>query len=275
MQNLFNKENSLLDHLLNNFYLVTRDFYQSNCTSLTILMNELQISTIPLRLNLLHVIFENDIFNYEIPAFRGAVSKIAGFENILFHNHIGNSLRYSYPLIQYKTLQRKPMLICLEKGVNEAHHFFQNIQEGILLGEREYELKINKLELSNKLVSIDNVIHSYKMLNWLPFNQDNIKTYSTIQNEMDKLLFLEKILIGNIISFAKGITWNVTDKIWIRIEKLEKKKPISIKGSKRIAMDIEFQSNVLMPSYLGLGKNTSIGFGTVIKADNKKYKSRA
>ena len=59
----------------------------------------------------------------------------AGRENTLFHNHLGKDYRFSYPLIQYKRIRKKPHLFCIEDGVDEVHHFFENKQEGLMLGE--------------------------------------------------------------------------------------------------------------------------------------------
>ena len=55
--------------------------------------------------NILTIKFSNHISKEEIPLFRGAVISTLEQNNILFHNHNDdNSLRYSYPLIQYKRI---------------------------------------------------------------------------------------------------------------------------------------------------------------------------
>ncbi|MDF1573303.1 MAG: CRISPR-associated endonuclease Cas6 [Bacteroidales bacterium] len=216
-------------------------------------------------LRILQVIFENDIRGYEIPAFRGAVTRIAGLQNILFHNHEGNNFRYSYPLIQYKTYKEKPMLICIEQGVNEAHHFFENIQEGIMLGNRPYELRINSLNLFQAELRIDTRFNQYVLLNWLPFNQENYKTFNQLNNQVEEVLLLEKILTGNILSFAKGVAWRIDQEIKVRITEVGKPKPVSVKSVTRIAIKAAFQSNVVLPELIGLGKNVSTGFGTIRK----------
>ena len=110
------------------------------------------------KVRILTVLFENDISMAEIPYFRGAIIQIAGIENELFHNHNKNGFRYAYPLIQYKRINKKPMLFCLEDGVHSAHHFFSNQQEGIMLGNRNYNLIVNDLNLSATQVSVSEQI---------------------------------------------------------------------------------------------------------------------
>jgi len=85
------------------------------------------------RIRVLDIEFENDIQPWEVPAFRGAVIESAGRKNILFHNHKQDKFVYSYPLIQYKRIGKKPHLVCIDDGVDEIHKFFESMQEGVFL----------------------------------------------------------------------------------------------------------------------------------------------
>ena len=64
----------------------------------------------------LTVFYDTEISDKEIPLFRGAVLKSLGDSaNVLYHNHTGEeTFRYSYPLIQYKRLNRKALVINTE-----------------------------------------------------------------------------------------------------------------------------------------------------------------
>jgi hypothetical protein len=216
-----------------------------------------------IKLRILDVTFENPIEVWEVPAFRGAVIESAGRENILFHNHKKGSFRYAYPLIQYKRIGSKPHLFCIEEGVDEVHHFFENKQEGLILGDRPYELKVEQIRLNKFTIQVWDKTFNYTLYDWLPLNQENYKSFKALSSEMDQIEFLEKILTGNIISFAKGINWGVDKEIKLRIDKIIKTKIISVKGIKREAFGIDFKSNVFLPNHLGLGKNASLGFGIV------------
>ncbi|MBK8558282.1 MAG: hypothetical protein IPL65_22290 [Lewinellaceae bacterium] len=77
------------------------------------------------KIKYLTIRFKNDIGFQELRKFRGAVINVAGKENTLFHNHQNGNFRYSYPLIQYKRIDNKAALICLEDGVHEVHAFFR------------------------------------------------------------------------------------------------------------------------------------------------------
>jgi hypothetical protein len=220
------------------------------------------------KIRILDIEFENEIAVWEVPAFRGAIIETAGRENTLFHNHLGKDYRFAYPLIQYKRIRKKPHLICIEDGVDEVHHFFENKQEGLLLGKREYELKVDSIRLNNFTLQVWDRSFNYFMQDWLPLSQKNYAEFKLLTSEIEKLEFLERILKGNILSFAKGVDWNVDSEIKLRIHDIVRTNIISIKGIKRESYTLNFTSNCFLPNYIGLGKNASLGFGVVW--ENKK-----
>jgi hypothetical protein len=72
---------------------------------------------------------------------------------------------------------------------------------------------------------------------------------------------LKRILIGNILTFAKGVDWWIEDEI-IVVPQL-KAIDIQFKNQKMLGFVGEFYSNVCLPDYIGLGKSTARGFGMV------------
>ena len=215
------------------------------------------------KIRLLDITFENEITPWEIPAFRGAVMATAGHSHILFHNHQGDGYRFGYPMIQYKRIRIKPHLVCIEEGVDEVHHFFENKQEGLMLGNRPYELRVDEIRLNRFTMQVWDRNFSYFMQDWLPLNQDNYRQFKDLKSEIDQFEFLEKILRGNILSFAKGIGWLVDKEIKVRIGEILRVNIITVKGVKREAYTLRFSTNVFIPNHIGLGKNASLGFGVV------------
>jgi hypothetical protein len=219
--------------------------------------------TILKKIRLLDVAFENEILAWEVPAFRGAVIESAGRKNILFHNHENDKFVYSYPLIQYKRIGKRPHLICIDDGVDEIHKFFENIQEGVFLNERPYELKIGKLGLNTFTMQVWDKAFRYNIFDWLPLNQENFNKFRILTDESEQIQFLNKILTGNILSFAKGINWEVDKPIITKIDKIVHRKSLRIKGVNREVFDVLFKTNVFLPNNIGLGKNCSLGFGII------------
>jgi hypothetical protein len=221
------------------------------------------------KVRILDVEFENEIKVWEVPAFRGAVIATAGKENILFHNHLDKEYRFSYPLIQYKRIRNKPHLLCIEEGVDQVHHFFENKQEGLMLGDRPYELNVENIRLNRFTMQVWDKSFNYFIQDWLPLNQNNYQEFKQIDSEIEQFEFFEKILKGNILSFAKGINWTVEKKIKVRINEIIRKNIIKVKGVSREAYTLTFSSNVFLPNHIGIGKNASMGFGVVKEVRRK------
>lgn len=217
------------------------------------------------KIRYLSVRFKEKIKEWEIPLFRSAIIHVAGKEHVLFHNHLEDGYLYKYPLIQYKTIQQKPAIICLDKGIEEIYHFFNKKSWDLMLNDKLYKSEIDDLKLNNHVLQVWDSFFQYKIVKWLPLNEKNYATYNSIHDESERKNFLENILCGNILSFAKGVDWRVEKEIKCRIKKITNIRWIGYKQTKLLSMDIHFDSNVSIPYYIGLGKGASKGYGIVKK----------
>ena len=216
------------------------------------------------KLRYLTIQFESEIAPYEVAAFRGAIAQKAGLEHVIFHNHQKDgTVIYQYPAIQYKRIGRNAAIVCIEEGVDEIHHFFQSRTWNIFIGDKELALKVKSLNMNQITMQVWEKMFDYEINNWLPLNQENFKAFGELEGLKDKIEFLEKKLIGNIISMAKGIEWDVDKEIKLAISKLEEPKIVKHKNQKLLSFRAIFKTNVFIPNYLGLGKSASTGFGVV------------
>jgi hypothetical protein len=81
---------------------------------------------------------------------------------------------------------------------------------------------------------------------------------------------LERILIGNILSFAKGIEWKIDQPIKLNITHVALERLNKMKDIKVAVLDIRFNCNVALPDWIGLGKGVSKGFGIINQIRNMK-----
>ncbi|PXX16633.1 hypothetical protein EJ73_02739 [Hoylesella shahii DSM 15611 = JCM 12083] len=72
---------------------------------------------------------------------------------------------------------------------------------------------------------------------------------------------LQRILTGNILSMLKGLGIRVEQRVEVHIKHLEERPNVIFKGVKLYCANISFDSNVLLPQHVGLGKHASVGFG--------------
>lgn len=213
---------------------------------------------------------ENEITFNEIPFFRGAILHTLGNAPLLFHNHINDTqFRYSYPLIQYKRINGKAAIFCIGDGINEIGNYLSSQDFQITIKNRQIDLVIDKVFSKRHLIQLWNSLFYYRIRNWVALNSKNYQRYKEIENITEQIEFMENILIGNILSFAKGIGISINDSLNCKLISLSKPHLKLAKGVKMMVFDAEFKTNISLPDYIGIGKHASIGFGTIVRNYNK------
>ncbi|WP_337940462.1 CRISPR-associated endonuclease Cas6 [Parabacteroides sp.] len=214
------------------------------------------------RVKILYVRFNNELRNDEIEMFRGAVlSKLQETSSVLFHNHVGKNFRYSYPLIQYKRLAGKASIVCLEEGTEAIGELFSAGDFSFRIGTRMVKMEIALITARQVLVQPWGTSFTYRLNRWLPLNEENYRVYQTLEGLVDRSVFLEKKLIGNILSFAKGIGIYLEDEVVCKILDMEEPYWVMYKGVRMMAFNIRFKTNLSLPDSIGLGKGVSLGSG--------------
>ena len=215
---------------------------------------------------ILTIRFENEIRREEIACFRGAIINAMENADVLFHNHTDDdSLRYAYPLIQYKRINQKAAIVCLGEGTEAIGEFFADSNFDVVLGDHEVHLIIDHIDASQCLVQCWDELFSYHLRRWLPFNKQNYENFQQLEGIADKCVFLERLLVGNILSFAKGLGIRLEQEVVCKITQLSEPMTIVHKGVRLMGFDVEFSTNVSLPDYIGLGKGVSVGKGTISK----------
>ncbi len=216
-----------------------------------------------MKIKLFMVVFDFELKKEKIPAFRGAVVEKVGRENILFHNHLEQNFLYGYPLIQYKIIGKYPAMVCVNQGTEEILKFFQQTDWDMMIHGQRIQTEIRSIGYDDFICELSPVPLNYRIYNWFALNESNFIRFSVLENEKEKTEFLEKIMIGNIISFAKGIGWTVDGQIQITIPNLPKLHIFSFKKFQMVGFNLDFTANISLPDFIGLGKSVSRGFGMI------------
>lgn len=178
----------------------------------------------------------------------------------ILHNHSDNKYLYRYPLVQYKVIKNKLLVVGVKEGASTLLK--------LLINEDDIFLEDKQIEVYQKTISKNVVDYgvvqdyiSYKFETpWIALNQKNINQYND-GNNIEKEELLKKVLIGNIISMSKGLNYTVENKIHVWVDL--KEKDVKLKGIKHKAFIGNFKVNFKLPDYIGLGKSVSRGFGTI------------
>lgn len=221
------------------------------------------------KIRVLKVDFDKELPNYQIPGFRGAIIAKAGRESGFFHNHTETGFVYRYPLIQYKTIGRKVSIVCVEEGVDEMFKLFTSPDWNIQLGQEQISLNIERLNVNQFNMQVWDHNFQYRITNWLALNQDNYHNFIKLESLGSKIEFLEGLLKANILAFAKGVDWFIDKEVKVSITKMDEPFARSFKRQKLMAFNVEFSTNAFLPSFIGLGKGVSHGFGIVFQNKQK------
>jgi hypothetical protein len=179
----------------------------------------------------------------------------------LLHNHYEDgTLRYQYPLIQYKVINKIPTLVALNEGAELLSSLFLKIDQ-IKLDGKAYPVFSKNIEQRKIAAGIGESLYEYRFDTlWMALNQQNHKEYIRLNPE-EKGEKLNRVLRNNILSFYKGAGIWLDDKVMTRGKFTEKE--TKFKDNKMLAFGGSFVTNALLPAGIGLGKSVSRGFGTI------------
>ena len=206
---------------------------------------------------ILTIKYSEDISQKEIPFFRGAVIQTVENSSFLFHNHDGEKFRYAYPLVQYKRINGKAAIVCVGNGTDCKDALLSASNFDCQLGKRNAGMRIESYNMDLACIGCDEE-HKYQLHNWLPLNSKNYKQFQATESLVERIRMLEKVLVGNILSFLKGVDVHLDQQLNVYITKIADQ---HLTRYKRVKFDIEFNANIVLPPFIGLGKNASVGYG--------------
>ncbi len=201
---------------------------------------------------------------------RGAIAGLYPNE-ILLHQHYDDGLvKYKYPLVQYKHINKKCLIIGIEDGAKLLNDL-NLIGKTILLFNSKYRIIKKNISFQELSFGITKTVLFYSFLTpWLALNEKNYEQYQKLGTWEKRKVLLEKILIGNIISMSKSLGYTVPEPIRANVDRIKEVKSY-LKGTPMLGFIGTFSVNFEIPDYWGIGKSVSRGFGTIKRV--KEFKN--
>ncbi len=214
---------------------------------------------------LVTVLFKNRISFEEIPFFRGCMIRMSG-NNDLYHNHNDLGFNYVYPLIQYKSIKGCAAIVGINKGGEAVEQLIDlNKQLVCQLGNRKVEMEVATVRSEKVFVTCDENMQTYALQGWLPLNSMNYREYQCLESLSERVNMLEKILVGNVLSFAKGVDVFLDSRVICKILELKNTGIVFYKDVGLMSFSVVFRINVVLPDFIGLGKAVSINNGVITR----------
>lgn len=212
----------------------------------------------------LKIEFESGTKPSEIHKIRGYIGSLLP-EDILLHHHLPDGkLLYTYPFVQYKHINGNLTIIGIKEGVQSVIRLFDALNE-VQIEHNYKSIILKELTVYEDLFEVSEIFIPYKFISpWLALNEENYKKYVRTDMRTKRRELLEKILIGNVLSMAKGLGYSVESELKCKILTFKEKK-VTLKDQPLIGFSAKFLINFVMPDHLGLGKSVSRGFGVIEK----------
>lgn len=221
------------------------------------------------KIKVLHVIFDNHFEPYNVIALRAAIAKNIAKNKLLFHHHIDDNRRlFRYPLAQFKIINNKAHIYCIEDACEPMMEFLSSNKYDIEIGSNKIKLSVFNVSLKHINIQVWDKALTYRINKWLALNPDNYRKYLAIESLAERVMFLEKILTAHIIAFAEGIKFDIQSPLKVSIHHIYKEYLTTYRDVKLHAFDLKFSVNMTIPPYVGIGKAVSVGNGIVKREHN-------
>lgn len=210
------------------------------------------------------------ILNTDRPV-KEPVAKLRGFignqfpDYTLLHHHVEDGYLRTYPKVQYKIIEGTPFMIGIDEGAKVLKEISGDIKK-LELGSSVYKVSSKQINEQEVEVVPQRVMYNYSFLTpWFALNQENYARFMEMKDSREKKLFLNNILVGNLLSMCKGLGIIVNTRLNVHSHLNEER--IEFKGIPITGFTGEFTVNFRIPDFFGIGKNVSHGYGTVKKIE--------
>jgi len=185
----------------------------------------------------------------------------------LLHHHLDRPI-LAYPKVQYKVIGGTPSILGIADGAVVLKEISDDITELVLSNNRYAILSKVTYDQMVPLVPSPDMIEYRFVSPWLGLNQENYRRWMGMHEWKEKKRFLNAILIGNLLSMAKGLGIVIEHRLNVHshLEKVETR----YKGVEMTGFSGSFRVNLQIPEYIGIGKGVSQGFGVVRRAISQK-----
>lgn len=196
---------------------------------------------------------------------RGYFGNLFKAESSLLHNHYQNGgFRYRYPEVQYKVLNNVPTLVGVREGAQLLPQLFLKMKTVDIEG-KTFPINTKNIEVEECAFGYSEHLYTYRFDTlWMALNQNNYKKYITLDTAGQQAM-LNSIIIGHILGFFTNMGLKLSPEQRVMAKGNFAEKTTKFKGKHMLAFTGSFVTNALLPNYIGLGKSSARGFGTIQK----------
>lgn len=219
-------------------------------------------------MHILHLNLNIPLLPYEIPALRGSIVELVGREHEIFHNHANaegpEKHHYDYPLVQYSVHRGQAHLIGIGRGAEAIRqHLMPKLFGTLHLAGRSHELTdVNAKNIQHEW-KVTEEAQAYGLRGWLALNARNYQDWKATSLDVARLAVLNRAMTGHLRVMAKAMGVDSIDQIHGQVLRVDNQKRIQFLGTQFVRFHVLFNSTLVLPHHIGLGRSAAFGFGEV------------
>lgn len=209
----------------------------------------------------------------ELEAVKKAVSswlKLKGFtQHGFFHNHESEEdpdyKKQEYPLIQFRCPNGLLMLWGLQQGAGVLqnmmlHEMLRGFQyKGMHCRVDPTQTGVQQHELG---FAENSDLYTYELNYFVALTAANFKSWQHLPDAAKRMERLQQLLANNIAMFCRAAGFVLDkSKLVVQIYWVWHARWVIIKEHKVLAFTLSYQSNLVMPDGIALGRQTRLGYG--------------
>jgi hypothetical protein len=155
------------------------------------------------------------------------------------------------------------MIVGIDEGSRAVTDIFTEIDQ-IRLGDRVLRAEAKELHRRRFEVAIleDRLVEYQLRTPYCALNQDNYPIYRSLSTDADRHDHLCKQLVNHLFAVCKGLGYYAESRI-VAYPIFGPPRLASLKGNRLTSFRGGFVTNLVLPDFIGIGKSTSRGFGTI------------
>jgi len=169
--------------------------------------------------------------------------------------------KYLYPRVQVKILNEQIYVIGIKEGAESVKELAENVKT-LNFGNITFEVVDADVEIiENRFQHIDQLLRYRFVSPWVALGNTTQNRYKFLKNK-DRIAFLNKLLGQNIVFLGREMGIDLQEKVYTKI-RLTSLLPKPVDEDNWGAFTGEFQTNFVLPDYIGIGNGITRGYGAI------------
>ena len=169
--------------------------------------------------------------------------------------------KFLYPRVQVKILDEQIYFIGIGEGVDAIKEVLEDLKT-LDFGNITFEISdIEIEEYNNRLCPSTNPVRYRFITPWVALNHSTSKKYRHLKNK-DRVHYLNQLLGQNIAFISRELGIELEENIFTKLN-LSTLLPKKMDENNWAAFEGEFETNFILPNYIGIGNGITRGYGTL------------